>query len=74
MLQVCLPMSLKDSQDRDLIEVMLAIPASAENRAMEGPGFDTLQAQLAVGVARHFLSASLWSILKRSTQKLPTNP
>ena len=74
MLQVGPPVSVEEAEERDLIEVMFADPASAEILAMEGPEFDLLRAQLAAGVARHFLRSSVWSILERSTETLPKSP
>ena len=74
MLQVGPPVSVEEAEERDLIEVMFADPASAEVLAKEGPEFDLLRAQLAAGVARHFLRSSVWSILERSTETLPTSP
>ncbi len=74
MLQVGPPASVEEAEDRDLIEVMLADPASAEVLAMEGSEFDLLRSQIAAGVARHFLRTSVWSIHERSAETLPTNP
>jgi len=74
MLQVDPPVSVGEAEDRDLIEVMLADPSSAEVLCMEGPEFERLRAQLAAGVARHFLRSSVWAIHERSTETLTSNP
>ncbi len=74
MLQVGPPVSVEEAEDRDLIEVMLADPASAEVLCGDGPEYEGLRAQLAAGVARHFLRSSVWAIHERSAETLPTGP
>jgi hypothetical protein len=73
MLQVGPPLPGGEAEDRDLIEVMLADPAFVEVLSMEGPEFERVRAQLAAGVARHFLRSSVWPIHERSAETLPSN-
>ncbi|MGP8073087.1 MAG: hypothetical protein ACLPZM_08180 [Thermoplasmata archaeon] len=74
MLQVGPPLPGGEAEDRDLMEVMFADPAFAEVLSMDGPEFELLRAQLAAGVARHFLRSSVWPIHERSAETLPSNP